>query len=77
MFFNHQIDSDDNAKITVTIATCIYGKCRTANFQTMILFFILIRFMNFLQFRGKCFITDVTSLAVADVIFIMHYAHPF
>ena len=44
-----QKDSDVHAKVKVTIATCIYRKCRTSSFQTMISVFILIRFMNFLQ----------------------------
>ena len=44
-YFEHlqvinQIDWDVHTKVTVTIATCIYGKCCYTNFHTMILVFI-------------------------------------
>ena len=51
----NQIDSDVHNIVTVTIATSIHGKCRTSNFQTLILVFILIRFMNFLQITPEMF----------------------
>ena len=50
-----QIDSDVHTKVTVTIATCIYGKCGISSFQTMISVFILIRFMNFFQIPWEMF----------------------